>query len=286
MPVALVTGPSTGIGQATAISLARKGYAVHAAMRNLAAAGPLKEAASAEALSIAPLEMDVDDDASVARAVAGVLDAAGRIDVLVNNAGISGGGPVELTPLSAFRQVMETNYFGLIRCTQAVIPAMRAQKGGLIANISSLAGRVALSPQAPYAASKFAVEALSECLAQEMAPFGVKVALIEPGVIATPIFGKGDRSAPDPAYPQVRRFIALITAAFANPSSPFEVGDLIADLAVNGPDRLRYRVGALAAEMIDGRAGMSDAEWVALGAATDAQYAATFKAFTGLDLPL
>jgi NAD(P)-dependent dehydrogenase (short-subunit alcohol dehydrogenase family) len=285
MPNALVTGSSTGIGQATAISLARKGYAVYAAMRNTGAAGPLAEAAANETLSITPVEMDVDDDRSVTRAVAQVLEAAGgRIDVLVNNAGVTGGGAVELTPLATFRQVMETNLFGLLRCTQAVIPAMRQQRSGFIANISSVAGRVAISPLAAYAASKFAVEAVSECLAQEMKPFGVRVALIEPGVILTPLFGKGDAVREDPGYPQARQLGAFFGAVLPNASSPFEVGDLIAELAVNGDDRLRHRVGVIAAEFIDWRQSMSDADWVALGATTDAQYAAVFKDGLGLDL--
>jgi NAD(P)-dependent dehydrogenase (short-subunit alcohol dehydrogenase family) len=286
MPSALVTGASTGIGHATAISLARKGYTVYAAMRNTGAAGPLGEAAADEKLAIAPIEMDVDDDHSVARGVDHVLEADGRIDVLVNNAGIGGGGAVELTPLATFRQVMETNFFGVLRCTQAVIPAMRRQKSGLIANISSVAGRAAISPLAAYATSKFAVEALSECLAQEMKPFGVRVVLIEPGVIATPFFGKGEPAPEDPAYQQGRRLGAFFGAVLPDASSPFEVGDLIAELAVNEDDRLRHRVGVIAAEFIDWRQGMSDADWVALGGMTDVQYATTFRTGLGLDLNL
>ncbi|HEY2751906.1 SDR family oxidoreductase [Phenylobacterium sp.] len=286
MPTALVTGTSTGIGQATAISLARKGYMVHAAMRNLDAAGPLSEAAAAEGLRIKPVAMDVDDDVSVTRCVAGVLDQDGRIDVLVNNAGIGGQGPVELTPLATYRQVMETNFFGALRCTQAVIPAMRRQGSGFIANISSVAGRVALSPHSPYAASKFAVEALSECLAQEMSGFGVRVVIVEPGVIATPIFGKIEPSRPDPGYPQERRLMALFGAVAPDASPPFEVGDLIAELAVNGNERFRYRVGVASTELIGWRESLSDTDWVALGGATDAEYAASMKSALGVDLSL
>jgi NAD(P)-dependent dehydrogenase (short-subunit alcohol dehydrogenase family) len=286
MPSALVTGTSTGIGQATAISLARKGYAVYAAMRDTGAAAPFREAAAQEKLSITPIEMDVDDDQSVARAVDSVLKAEGRIDVLVNNAGIGGGGAVELTPLATFRQVMETNFFGLIRCTQAAIPAMRRQKSGFIANVSSMAGRVAIGSHGAYSASKFAVEGLSECLAQEMKPFGVRVALIEPGVIATPIFGKGEPIPEDPSYPQGRRLAAFIGAVWPSASSPFEVGDLIAELAASDDDRLRYPVGAAAVDTIDWRHGMSDARWVSVGGMTDAAFAATVKAGLGLDLKL
>jgi NAD(P)-dependent dehydrogenase (short-subunit alcohol dehydrogenase family) len=166
MAVALVTGTSTGIGQPTALGLAREGVKVYAAKRNLGAAGPLTKAAADENISIIPIQMDVDEDASAAAAIKGVYAAEGRIDVLVNNAGLGGAGPVEEMALDQFRQIMETNYFCLLRCTKAVLPAMREQRGGCIVNISSVAGRMAMAPQAAYAASKWAVEAMSECLAR------------------------------------------------------------------------------------------------------------------------
>jgi NAD(P)-dependent dehydrogenase (short-subunit alcohol dehydrogenase family) len=282
MPIALVTGTSTGIGQATAISLARTGHVVHAAMRDLAAAGELEAAATAEGLDIRPIRMDVDDDASVADAVA----AVGPIDVLVNNAGIGGAGSIEETPLSLFRGVMETNFFGLLRCTQAVIPQMRERRSGLIVNISSVAGRLAMAPQASYAASKFAVEALSECLAQEMKPFGVRVALIEPGIILTPIMGKGRPPPPDTPYPNTRRFVAIFTAAMPNASSPFVVGDLIAEIAAGDSHQLRYRVGCLADEIVSWRERLSDADYIAACSGSDAEFAAAVKAGLGLDVRL
>ncbi len=280
MPVALVTGTSTGIGQATAISLARSGLIVHAGLRNPAAAGDLQNVAAAEGLDIRSIRMDVDDDASVRDAVA----AVGPIDVLVNNAGIGGGGSVEETPLSLFRDVMETNVFGLLRCTQAVIPQMRARKSGLIVNISSVAGRMAWAPQAPYAASKFAVEAISECLAQEMKPFGVRVAVVEPGIILTPIMGKGRPPPPESPYPNTRRLVGLFTAAMPNASSPFVVGDLIAAIATGDSDQLRYRVGCLADEVLSWRESLSDEAWIAAVGGSDADYAAAVKAGLGIDL--
>jgi NAD(P)-dependent dehydrogenase (short-subunit alcohol dehydrogenase family) len=282
MPVALVTGTSTGIGQATAISLARSGHVVHAAMRNLAAAGELEEAAAAEGLAIRPLRMDVDDDASVRDAVA----AVGPIDVLVNNAGIGGGGSVEETPLSLFRGVMETNFFGLLRCTQAVLPQMRERRSGLVVNISSVAGKLAMAPQAAYSASKFAVEALSECLAQEMKPFNVRVVLVEPGVILTPIFGKGRGPAPDSPYPNTRRLFAFFGAAMPTASSPFEVGDLVAGIAAGQSDQLRYRVGCMSNEILSWRESLSDEDYIAICGGSDAQYAAAIKAGFGFDVTL
>ena len=115
---------------------------------------------------------------------------AGRIDVLVNNAGVAVHGSVEELPLSEFRRVMETNFFGALRCIQAVVPGMRERRHGCIVNVTSVAGRFSAAPQAPYSSSKWALEAASEALAQEVKPFGVRVAIVEPGVIATPIFGK------------------------------------------------------------------------------------------------
>jgi len=282
MPVALVTGTSTGIGQATAISLARTGHVVHAAMRNLAAAGDLEKAAAAEGLDIRPIRMDVDDDASVRDAIARV----GPIDVLVNNAGIGGGASVEETPLPLFRGVMETNFFGLLRCTQAVLPQMRARKSGLIVNISSVAGRVAMAPQAAYAASKFAVEALSECLAQEMKPFGVRVVVVEPGLILTPIFGKPPASpAPaDSPYPHSRRIGAAVVAAMPNGSSPFLVGELIAGITAGTSEQLRYRVGHLSNEVISWREDISDEAFIAACGGSDADYAKAWGG--GVDVAL
>jgi NAD(P)-dependent dehydrogenase (short-subunit alcohol dehydrogenase family) len=282
MPVALVTGSSTGIGQATAISLARAGYVVHAAMRNPAAAGELEKVAAAEGLDIRPIKLDVDDDASVA----GAFAAVGQVDVLINNAGIGGGYSVEETPLWVFRGVMETNYFGILRCTQAVLPQMRERKSGLIVNVTSLSGRVAIAPQAAYAASKFAVEAISECLAQEMKPFGVRVAVVEPGLILTPIFGKAPASpAPaDSPYPHSRRIGAAVVAAMPHGSSPFLVGDLIAGIATGTSEQLRYRVGHLANEVFTWRQGISDEAFIAVAGGSDADYAMAWGG--GIDVAL
>src|SRR3984893_13427185 len=159
-------------------------------MRNLDGAGELQKIVSAEKLAVTVAALNVDDDASVENAISKGIAENGRIDVLVNNAGIGGGGSVEEVPMARFREVMETNCFGALRCIKAVVPGMRERRHGCIVNVTSIAGRMALAPAAAYAASKFALEALSECLAQEMKAFNVRVAIVEPGVIATPIFSK------------------------------------------------------------------------------------------------
>lgn len=129
----------------------------------------------------------------------GAILADHAIDALVNNAGIGGVGAVEESPLQAFRDVMETNYFGVLRCTKAVLHHMRTRGSGVIVNVSSVAGRVASAGSASYAASEWALEGLSESMAQELAGTGVRVAVVEPGVIATEIFGKGDPNPPPTA---------------------------------------------------------------------------------------
>jgi NAD(P)-dependent dehydrogenase (short-subunit alcohol dehydrogenase family) len=166
MAIVLITGTSTGIGFATAVILARAGHDVYATMRDPVRAPQLQALAKQEELPITVLPLDVDDDASVSGVVAHVLAERGRIDVLVNNAGMAPMGAIEELPLAEFRRAMETNYFGAVRCSQAVLPSMRAQRQGCLINVSSVAGRIALAATAPYTASKFALEALSEVIAR------------------------------------------------------------------------------------------------------------------------
>lgn len=230
MAIALVTGASgtrSGIGFATAITLARAGHTVIATMRNPEAAGELPGIVATEQLPVTIMTLDVDDDVSVAQTFEQALNQHGRIDVLVNNAGLGGPGTVEDTPLASFRRIMETNYFGPLRCIKAVLPGMVARRSGCIINISSVVGRIAISPQAPYAASKHALEALSECLAQEVKAFKVRVALVEPGPIATPMAQNILTGQPKSTYPQGRRLAALFAAFLKQPTSPFVVGEQI-----------------------------------------------------------
>ena len=219
MAIALVTGTSSGIGLATAASLARRGHKVVATMRNLQGATELQNIIEKEKLPITVAELDVNDDASVAGAIGKVLAENGHVDILVNNAGVPGGGSVEELPLSAFRETMETNFFGGLRCIKQVLPGMRQRRHGWIVNVTSIAGRMAIAPAASYAASKWAFEALSAILAQEVKAFNVRVAIIEPGVIATPIFTKGTPAPPESPYPHARRQRALFTASLAQPTS-------------------------------------------------------------------
>ncbi|HEX8712658.1 MAG TPA: SDR family oxidoreductase [Terracidiphilus sp.] len=273
MGVAVITGSSTGIGQATAVTLARAGHTVYATMRNPEKSGEeFRAIAKPEGLDLRLAALDVDSDESVRDGFAAILAEAGRVDVLVNNAGIGQGGAVEETPIATFRAAMETNFLGAIRCIQAVVPGMRERRSGWIVNITSVAGRFSAAPQACYASSKFALEALSECLAQEMKTYGVHVAIVEPGVIATPIFGKMEAPPASTVYPHSRRIAELFRASLENPVSPYVVGEKIREIVESGTWQLRHPVGPDAAGLLAWRASMSDEQWVDWGALTDEQW--------------
>jgi len=285
MAIALITGTSTGIGFATALALGRAGHQVYAAMRNPESAPELQTLAAKESLPIRILRIDVDNDGSVKEAVRQVLTEHQRIDVLVNNAGVSFMGPIEELPLSVFRQTMETNFFGALRCIQAVVPHMRGQRGGTIINITSVAGRIATASQGSYAASKFALEALSEALAQEVKAFNIRVAIVEPGVIHTQIFGKHRTVPADTRYPHERRLGALFTASLTNPVPPAVVGEQVRDIVENGSWQLRYPVGPDALPFLQSRASMSDEDWVAFWSIPDDEtWCNTVKQSFGLDV--
>lgn len=287
MATALVTGTSSGIGLATAVALARSGHMVVATMRNLERGADLRKIVADEKLPIHLAALDVDDDASVREAFAKVVGQHGPIQVLVNNAGVpSSRGAVEETPLDAFRQVMETNFFGGLRCIKAVIGSMREQRRGTIVNVTSVAGRVAFAAQASYAASKWAFEALSECLAQEMRAFNVRVVIVEPGVIATSIFRKAPPLRQDSPYPQAKRLQAIFAASLAKPTPPSVVADLIREIVDGDSWQLRYPAGPDAAPMLKGRANKTDEQVILEAAQSDDEFVSRVKRDFGLDIKL
>ena len=177
--VILITGASSGIGFDAAEALAKQGHRVYAAARRVERMDPLK------ALGVVPLKMDVTDEASMEESVRTVIQAEGRIDALVNNAGYGYFGAIENVPLEEARRQLEVNVFGLARLCQLVLPSMREQGSGRIVNISSVAGKAVLYFGGWYHVSKFSVEALSDALRMELKPFGIDVSMIEPGGIQT-----------------------------------------------------------------------------------------------------
>jgi NAD(P)-dependent dehydrogenase (short-subunit alcohol dehydrogenase family) len=284
--LAVVTGSSSGIGLATAVALARAGHMVVATMRDLDRGAEIRQVATDEKLPIHLAAINVDNDDSVRHGFSKIVGERGPIDVLVNNAGIVGGGAIEETPVDVFRQVMETNFFGGLRCIKAVVPAMRERRSGTIVNVTSVAGRIATTPQASYAASKWAFEALCECLAQEMRAFNVRVAIVEPGIIATPIFKKARPIPSDSPYPHSKRLRAIFAAALANPTPPSVVGDAIRQIVDGDSWQLRYPVGPDALPILKSRAHKTDEQVISEAAESDAEFIARAKREYRLDLTL
>jgi NAD(P)-dependent dehydrogenase (short-subunit alcohol dehydrogenase family) len=263
MAVILVTGSSTGIGQETALHLARKGHRVFAGLRSPDTAIDLKHKIAAEALPVEIVQLDITDGGSVDRAIRTVMDSTGRIDGLVNNAGIGGGRAVEETPLEEVREVFETNYFGTVRMLLAITPIMREQRSGRIVNMSSLAGRMVFGCHGHYSAAKWALEGLSEALAFEMAEFNVRVALIEPGSVPTPAWEKGTPPPPDTHYMRsLERLGQWATHTMKNPATTLDVAEAVAHAIESDTPHFRYPVGQDAIEDIAGRASVSDDEWI------------------------
>lgn len=265
MAVVLITGCSSGFGQLAALHFARKGDTVYATMRNTEKAGALEQARESEKLPIEIVQLDVTDSESVSSAVRQVIDRAGRIDVLVNNAGIGARGPVEETDVEEAKEIFETNFFGALRVTQTVLPQMREQKSGTIVNVSSLAGRVAPPFDGIYAASKFALEAASEALHFEVHPFGIRVLLIEPGGFETNI---GDTiriphrfTEGSPYLEFQQRFEQALTRlpAGGERGDPQVVAQAIYDAVHDEEPKLRYLVGE-DADMIGGLRRQMDDE--------------------------
>jgi NAD(P)-dependent dehydrogenase (short-subunit alcohol dehydrogenase family) len=236
------------------------------------------------------VELDVADDASVGRGFEEILTrSAGRVDVLVNNAGVGGNAVVEAASSTELLEVMNVNLCGAVRCAQAVLPGMRERRRGTIVNVTSVVGRIGALAQAPYTASKWALEGLSEELAIELAPFGIRVVIVEPGITKSAIFAKnvdtpGDMKDYEPQY---RRMMQMYAAGIPNATDPFEVAAVIHEAVTTDAPRLRHRTSWGAEELVGGRARISDEEWVAIGAVAaddDEGYYERFHKAFGLDI--
>ena len=193
--VVLITGASSGFGRLTALTLARQGHIVFASMRdatgrNAPAHTALREVAEREGLLLDVVALDVTDEASVSRAVDEVVERAGAIDVLVNNAGVVSMGFGEAFTTESAQRLFDVNVFGVLRATRAVLPHMRRQREGLVVSISSGVGRIVMPFMGLYSASKFAVEALAESTRMELESLGIDSVIVEPGAFPTPIFDK------------------------------------------------------------------------------------------------
>lgn len=285
--VAVVTGANSGIGRATAIHLARQGMRVFGTVRGLDKAAKLQGMAQQAGVTVELVVMDVADDASVQQGFADIHARAGRVDHLVNNAGIGGNAVAEECSVALYHEVMNVNLYGAVRCIHAVLPQMRARRAGSIVNISSVVGKVSAIGQQPYFTSKWALEGMSEGLAQELAPFGIRVAIVEPGLTKSAIFAKNvDGPNQTHAYDaHYRRLFQFYAVGIANATDPFEVGAVVHHAITSADPQLRYAVSWGAREMIDGRARMDDRDWVAMGALDDdADYYDAFERHFGLHI--
>jgi len=269
MAKVVITGTSKGIGLMTALTLARAGHTVYATMRNPGRSPELAATAAKEGLPVHVSAMEVDSDESVTAGFAAIAAHAGGIDVLVNNAGIARTGSTEELPLADFRAVMETNYFGALRCIKEVIPQMRRRRSGLIVNVTSIAGKLSTTPLGPYAATKFALEALSESLAQEMKLFDVRVAIVEPGVIDTQMANEIEDPTVPTHYPNHRRMAHYFAAALRNPTPSLLVAEKIQSIIESGTWQLRHPVGPDAAATLASRAATPDEEYIAVHGLAD-----------------
>jgi len=286
-PVSVITGANSGIGRATAIHLAKQGHRAIGTVRSIDKADKLRNMAADADVSVELFELDVADDESVRHGFEQILDATGRVDHLVNNAGVGGNAVTEECPTELYLSVMNVNLCGAVRCIQAVLPQMRERGSGTIVNISSVAGRIAALAQSPYVASKWAFEGLSEGLAQELAPFGIRVAIIEPGVTKSAIFAKNiDAPNSTGEYDaHYRRMFQFYMTGVANATDPFEVAEVIHEAISTDAPRLRYPVSWGGAEMAALHDRIDDSDWIALGAIDeDDDYYRTFNEVFGLDL--
>ncbi len=269
MAAVLITGCNSGFGLAAALAFARNGDQVFATMRHPEKAGPLQKVAGREGLNIHIKRLDVTQSDTFAGLVSEVVEEAGRIDVLVNNAGILRAGALEDLSEQAIRDVMETNFFGPLLLARQVLPQMRKQRGGYIIMMSSLSGIAGLAGDVCYTASKFALEGATEALRHEVDRWGIKVALVQAALYATGIFNPSlpadsrlpkDYPESSPYRPLVESKLTGLRDRLPEALDPGVVGELLLTIANSDGSRLRWPADELSTRVIGALFGMSDAE--------------------------
>ena len=273
IPTAVVTGANSGIGRSTTLAFAQAGYHVFGTVRGLEKADKLLAKATSLSLAdrITLVEMDVADSASVTKGFAQIYAATDQVDVLVNNAGVGGNAVTEECPIDTYTEVFNINHNGSVRCIQAVLPQMRKRGSGAIVNVSSVVGKITAIAQSPYYVSKWAVEGMSEGLAHEVAPFGIRVAIVEPGITRSSIFSKNiDAPNQSGAYDaHYRRLFSFYAAGITNATPAEEAAATILEAATTSSPRLRWHCSWGAGELLAARAAMTDEEWVSFGSHVD-----------------
>jgi short-subunit dehydrogenase len=266
--VAIVTGSSSGIGYATSLLLARNRFHTYATMRNIEKSADIQKIANKERLSLQVIQLDVNDDASIRNSIKRIERENERIDVLINNAGYGLVGAFEDLSVEEIKSQFETNFFGVIRLTQQVLPIMRKQKSGTIVNVSSGAGRIGFPAMSAYVSSKFALEGLSESMSYELEPFGIKVIIIEPGVIRTnfkknSVMSKKslDNSSISPYSSIIQKIDSSISSIIEHATRPEEVAKAILHAITSNNPELRYLVGNDMIMMAETKKNMSDEDF-------------------------
>lgn len=269
---ALVTGCSSGIGYSTCLLLARNNFKVYGTVRNLSKAKKIQEVIDKEKIHLKIILLDVNDSESIQNAIRDILYDSRKIDVLINNAGYGMFGPIEEITTEDVKLQFETNFFGVIRLIKEIVPIMRKQGNGTIVNISSMVGRFGVPLNAAYVSSKFAIEGLSESISYELAEFGIKIIVIEPGVVQTNFFNNLKINGLDtssPYYELMKKRVSFLKIAMKNsPTSSSQVANTILDALNSKRPEFRYVIGIDAKNSIQKKDSLSDKKfmkWVSDG---------------------
>ena len=246
--VAIVTGSSSGIGFEISLMLARHGFITYATMRDLQKSSTLRSIADKEKIPLRCVQLDVTNDMSVKQAIETIVNESHNIDVLVNNAGYGLSGALEDLLINEIKLQFDTNLFGLIRATQAVLPIMRNQRSGIIVNISSGLGRFGIATSSAYASSKFAIEGLTESISYELEPFGIRTILVEPGIIKTnfikaAVLGEKSTDSNSPYFQFMNNMEDGMKKLIESGESPEYVAKVVLDAINDSNPKLRYLAG-------------------------------------------
>jgi NAD(P)-dependent dehydrogenase (short-subunit alcohol dehydrogenase family) len=285
MAVVIITGSSTGIGQEAAIQLARSGHKVYAACRNPGGADELHGRIASENLAVEVVRLDLLDHSTIQPCIDNVIAREGQLDVLVSNAGIGGGRSMEETPLEEFREVYETNVFGVLAVMQAAIPYLREQSHGRLVNVTSLAAVNVFGCHGTYSSSKAAMETICIALSQELAQFNIKVSLIEPGCILTPMWGKGTMPPEDSPYTEsFARLMKFGEFGLGRAASTVDCANAIQDAVESDAPRFRYPVGPDADDFWKAYRKLNDdEEWRRIATLDNNAYAREMLKLMGVD---
>lgn len=285
MAVILVTGSSTGIGQESALQLARNGHTVYASCRNPDGASDLREKIKADEFSLRVVALDLLNQSSIQACIDSIVEREGRLDVLVSNAGVGGGRAMEETSIAEVKEVYETNVFGALAVMQAVVPQMRKQGGGRLVNVTSLAAVNVFGCHGTYSSSKAAIEAICIAMSQELAAFNIGVSMVEPGCVLTPMWGKGTMPPEDSAYGEsFSRLMKFGEYGLARAATTVDCANAVQDAIESDNPRFRYPVGPDAEDFWRAYTALNDdEEWRRIACLDNEAYAERMAQLMGVD---